>query len=680
MPLTWLPISPAFEAEADRKEFLKHVQRLADSCQKSGEARSAALLDTRRRMLRSIRNGEFSTALRAAVLAMVDLVEQGWSCRVVHGGVEISRPLGASDLGSERERVRRQLHGERDRQLQTSAVREFIATMERRRFHRNRWTSVFSLMCDGAELAVRLRRSQAEGSSLREVIRPYVQVVKGEEACDKTGLPLGQVWRYFRLTWANLHRSVPGRSLMLLVRDAAAENHPVIGIAALASSAVQISVRDEWIGWNPERYAGELRTNATQSHVRWLVGLIQRGLGEIYQDDLLDPATSPLTRRDLVSPSADVITWLKDYARVRRREHHRLVDARAHKQVSQAEYDPTEDRWRTQAETPLFRSKRAETLALLLRARAALHKDDRPVNPSELRAELASPEKRQAIQSLIRRAKSERVGVAMADISVCGAVAPYSILLGGKLVAMLAASPEVITAYGERYANSESVIASSLAGRPIVRTPHLVFLGTTSLYGTEPTQYTRVHVPCERLGGRPGESVRYRLLGRTEGYGTLQFSKDTAEAFSMLLAQSDGGQRVHSIFGEGVNPRLRKIRDGLDLLGLPSDVLLAHGSPRLVYGVALARNFRECLLGLESEPDYFMPLQNPAASTAAIAAWWAERWLAGRIQREDVLADVARHRPTYPVRHGARVLIPEEQEHPSLFNDIPTFGGGQDVR
>lgn len=171
--------------------------------------------------------------------------------------------------------------------------------MERRRFHRSRWTSVFSLMCDGPELAARLRRAQSDTSNLRGVVQPYIQIVKGEEVCDKTGPPLGDVWRYFRFTWANLHRSVPGRSLMILVRDAATENRPVIGIAALASSAVQIGVRDDWIGWSPETYVGELGANATESHVRWLVGLIESGLSEIYQDDLLDPTNDLLTRHHL---------------------------------------------------------------------------------------------------------------------------------------------------------------------------------------------------------------------------------------------------------------------------------------------------------------------------------------------------------------------------------------------
>src|SRR5262249_4974447 len=57
----------------------------------------------------------------------------------------------------------------------------------------------------------------------------------------------------------------------------------------------------------------------------------------------------------------------------------------------------------------------------------------------------------------------------------------------------------------------------------------------------------------------------------------------------------------------GANPRLRKIRDALDLLRLPTDELLHHGSPRLVYGVRLVENVREYLLGMERRPRYLLP-------------------------------------------------------------------------
>jgi HKD family nuclease len=198
------------------------------------------------------------------------------------------------------------------------------------------------------------------------------------------------------------------------------------------------------------------------------------------------------------------------------------------------------------------------------------------------------------------------------------------------------------------------------AGRPIVREPSLVFLGTTSLYGSEPTQYTRLHMSCEKIGGFHEDVLRYRLLGQTQGFGTFQFSDDTVDALQTALSQSKRGQRVNSIFGEGASPRMRKVREGLDLLNLPSDLLLRHGAPRLVYGVSLVRNLKRYLLGQDSKPDYLFPIENVEDATQRISAWWAERWLARRVQNLTVIQELAQHRLTYPVRHGARVDIPEE--------------------
>src|SRR5205823_5682330 len=110
------------------------------------------------------------------------------------------------------------------------------------------------------------------------------------------------------------------------------------------------------------------------------------------------------------------------------------------------------------AETPLFRSKRAETLAMLLKARLVLQNDASIVSPEAFRRRLEKPLARQAIQSLVRRIKGERVGVSLADIAICGAVAPYGALTGGKLVAMLLAGPEVIAAYQRKYSTAESII------------------------------------------------------------------------------------------------------------------------------------------------------------------------------------------------------------------------------
>ena len=246
----------------------------------------------------------------------------------------------------------------------------------------------------------------------------------------------------------------------------------------------------------------------------------------------------------------------------------------------------------------------------------------------------------------------------MMDIAICGAVAPYNVLLGGKLVALLLCSPEIVKAYQARYGQQSSLIASGMRGAAVKREAQLVLLCTTSLYGSALNQYSRVKVPAALVGGRPEEKIEYDCLGTSEGFGSFHFSKDSLRMMAMLLVRSKESRKVNSIFGEGVNPLMRKIREGLALLGLPADVLLKHGSKRLVYGVALARNFQEFLLGLSKSPQYLIPLTRAGHRTELIADYWRQRWLLKRLSKPGVLEEVARHTCVYPIRHGAQVEIP----------------------
>ena len=138
----------------------------------------------------------------------------------------------------------------------------------------------------------------------------------------------------------------------------------------------------------------------------------------------------------------------------------------------------------------------------------------------------------------------------------------------------------------------------------------------------------------------------------------------------MLLAQSEDGQQVNSVFGEGVNPRLRKIRDGLNELGLPADELLRHGAPRLAYGLALVENLEAYLLGIDRRPRYVLSQREGRAVTQGIIEDWRERWVERRIAREEVLGRMAAQRLVHPIRHGARVVLPREiSEQRWLFEE-----------
>jgi hypothetical protein len=272
-----------------------------------------------------------------------------------------------------------------------------------------------------------------------------------------------------------------------------------------------------------------------------------------------------------------------------------------------------------------------------------------------LREVLNARDGRHALSGILRQIKAQHVGIDMADITVCGAIPPYTHLLGGKLISLLLGSPEIVEAYRKKYSRAISLIASGVKGTIVRRRPNLVLLGTTSLYGVSSSQYNRLVIPRSELGARSSGELRFIELGRTVGFGSYHFSQGTTDEMSDLAQQRRGGRRVNNIFGEGVNPKLRKIREALDQCGFPSDALLRHGSPRLVYALPLAGNLADLLMGRSKRPRWILRTTAPSDGTKLIASFWRRRWLTGRIQSAEVLAQVASHSVGHPIVHGARV-------------------------
>lgn len=663
----WVRLTPwAIDDHSARIILRRCARRLAHAGENGIAGRSVAAIRAREVAAAKQQASGIAPALIFCVNVLCDLRAQGWALRVDRGGIAALPPTqGDGSVVDDKARVRAAHLVERDAQLGQPAVRRFVREMERRRLYRGTWHSIFSLMRDGHQLAATLREAAAlrvgdeRQSALRDAVDPYVQVVTPGAACEFTGLPLSDVWRYFRHTWATTYQSTPGRKMFFLIRDRAALNHPVVGIGALGNAIVQLSARDEWIGWTAPRFIGELRERPTAAWARWLRDALATLIGDIYADDFLSEGL--LCPEDLIGPTPATVARLTAFAR-RSRQTHRLYPAsEQHKHSHRANSVGDEPEWARLSETHLFRSKRATALAELLEAKHRLQTAGfTRATAAGLRRALSDGGAIQAIQRVLRYSKAAHVGVNMMDITVCGAVAPYNHLLGGKLVALLMASPDVVAAYNGRYRRASSVIASSMAGRPIRRAPRLVLMGTTSLYGAGSSQYNRLRMPAAAAGGAEGEELAYVLVGRTVGYGSYHFSRETMAALEPMLRQKQRGRQVNSIFGEGVNPKLRKVRGALDAAGLPSELLLQHGSPRLIYVVPLAANFREVLLGTSRRPRYLVP-DHPGAA-ARIVEYWRRRWLERRVEQEVVLDAVASHSLGYPVRHGARVPLPASAE------------------
>jgi hypothetical protein len=660
---TWVAINPRLRAGGRAEQVYVHAAHALSAI--SPVDGNGKIHDLRAMALRSAADaGAEAQAARVSLSVLYDLWAQGWTFRAEGGVVAKPPEVNRASPDLEKARLRAAHLHARDGQLRKPPIRDFVLGMERRRLGPNGWTSIFSLMRDGPEFAAKLRAAAAQSTGeprdavLRGCIAPYIQFVDTDSVCQFTGLRLIDIWRYFRYTWTTPQNTTPGRRMLLLVRDRAAENHPVIGIAALASAVVQHGRRDEWIGWTGDRLVETMRREFTGQWARWLDRRLHQLVRAIYCKDFL--AEGVITRSDLRAPTNLAVKRLLREAARAWRQHRLYPKASEHKTA-------TRDRggrfWERQAKSHLFRAKRAETLAQLLCARRALlDVGFTSANKTSLLRVLETGVGRRAIAQIVRAVKAAHVGIDMMDITVCGSIAPYAPILGGKLISLLLTSPEVTQAYERRYATAESVIASSMAARAVQRRPKLVFLGTTSLYGVGSSQYNRLKVPAEQLGGEPGKVLWFQPVGHSAGYGSFHLSPDTVAEIEALISQHHKSRRVNSIFGEGVSPRLRKVREGLELIGLPADRILQHGSPRIVYAIPLATNFRDVLLGRTRRARHILPQAHSRETTKRIIAFWVRRWLSPRVERDDALKEVERHSLIHPIDHGARVRLPGGDE------------------
>jgi hypothetical protein len=584
---------------------------------------------------------------RAAVLVLCDLMRQGWRVSTEEGGIWVSA-IGGSAHGGERaeeakRRVRETLQVFRGVQLGEPAIERFLQGMERPRVVGGRRVSILDLVDDGHDLSVTLADIARLPPSLRDqalaqVVRPTLQVATPDDRCEHTGLPLFDVWRYFRHTWSLEYRTTPGRSLAFLVRNAARPMAPVMGIASIANAALQLRVRDNWIGWSTKKVLETIE----HDHEQWpalrraMVKTVASALENLRIDDLMAEAGDV--------EGAELETRLRALAGAAREARTRRLQERSSRSargdsVESLHLLPTKPDgktdWVKASEGALFKRKRAETLANLLFAARVL--EHLPTRGQKIVAALEGKEAQRAITIAAREIRKVGLSSRLLDVNVCGAVPPYRELLVGKLVALAMASDEVAVAYRRRYFGQVSEIASQMAGAPIKRQSEVSILTTTSLYGAVSSQYNRLKISAKTVDGAP-VAIRWRDLGNTEGWGTTHFAEGTVESLREVARDKVEHRNVNNVFGEGQSPRLRQVREGLAALGLDVEVYLKHSHPRRVYGLELGADARQALL-LNQTAKF------KRASFDEIAAAWRQRWFSGRVADDRVRDQISRQGP-----------------------------------
>lgn len=564
----------------------------------------------------------------AALLVLRDLIQLGWSVRVRSDSVSV-RPHDEGTTPS-KETVRRQLLHGRDNQLDSDSVRRFLKKMERPS-RAAKHKSVINLIADGKHIAealgsiATLARDRRAGA-LRTLCQPYLQVASAHARDRYTGLNLFHVWRYFRYTWSSRYRRSPGRHIAFLIRDAARPFHPVMAITSLNSAVLQLTARDEWIGWTVQGLLARIKEGeiTDDEALAALRRRVREDLTNLYVEDLgldahkelaFDAETQARLAAIIAGAGTDRAEQLRDGAVSRR-----------------AAFDAPGLIER--AMTPLFRAKRAGAARNLLRLHHLLSQVQAPLQEA-----VRDARTRNVVSLALRQIKQHFAASSIMDIGTCGAVPPYGPLLAGKLACLMMLTPYVREAVRRAYSDEPSVIASQMAGRPITRAPHLAMITTTSLYPERSSQYNRVKLPAWALADQ-GASLSFVEVGRSLGHGSTNLSVETEEALAAVAAERRDYRNVNYVFGEGQSAKMREMREAAAALGLSEADLVQHGSRRIVYVAPLIERARRVLLGAEQ-----LPSSDAADGVEAVAEFWRARWLAMRLDHPAALSEVAGKRP-----------------------------------
>jgi len=207
------------------------------------------------------------------------------------------------------------------------------------------------------------------------------------------------------------------------------------------------------------------------------------------------------------------------------------------------------------------------------------------------------------------------------DAYVLGAVPPYSSLLAGKLVALLAMSTEVRLAFAAKYSHQRTLITRRDPNAELAAITTSSALGRSSIYN--------------RLLG-PEKTKAFIPIGYTAGSGDFHFAGeiyDDLAAFASTVTPRNKTHRHDRWTGQGFRNRREVVQRSLDALGFDSRQLRVHGIRRQVFIAPLMDNAAKFLRGTETQPRW------RTHSVDELSQWWRERWAVKRSITETTWKD-----------------------------------------
>ncbi len=207
------------------------------------------------------------------------------------------------------------------------------------------------------------------------------------------------------------------------------------------------------------------------------------------------------------------------------------------------------------------------------------------------------------------QAKKEKLYHVM-DAYILGAVPPYSMLLGGKLMALLTLSNEVREHFSRKYAGSETLI------RKQRRQSWLALVTTTSALGRS-SVYNRIKLDGYEF---------WTSVGFTQGSGEFHFSNGVYDQIRAYAESHCEPTAKDSSWGKGFRSKREVLKKCLADIGLSTNFIY-HGIQREIFVAPLAHNTQQFLRGEIDQPE---PFDWPADT---LAERFKQRWLLPRAER-----------------------------------------------
>jgi hypothetical protein len=206
--------------------------------------------------------------------------------------------------------------------------------------------------------------------------------------------------------------------------------------------------------------------------------------------------------------------------------------------------------------------------------------------------------------------RTERL-VNILDAYVLGAVPPYNMLLGGKLVASLIRTRDIYDDFTKAYGGTTGIISKKQKNARLLAITTSSSLGRSSVYNRLKLNKTQYLAP----------------IGYTRGWGHFHIPDDLFAELRKYLRSIDHDYADKHRFGEGPNWRLRTTRAALSSLGFKAD-MLRHGVQREVFICELAKNARRILRTGKGRPNL-----KELLTAAEVGRLAVNRWMVSRAER-----------------------------------------------